>query len=73
MNIIYQVIKADKATYTQAHVKELNANIATGTFKGYGNQLADLYSSKNSCAVLVAHKSCPPVNDTFVKTVMITI
>jgi len=71
---IYNVIPANNLTKTQSHVKELNANVATLTFNGAtGKQKADLYTSVNSCALLVAHGSCAPVNDTFVKTVMVSL
>lgn len=54
-------------------VIELNANVCTATFNSTkGEQLADLYSSVNSCNTLVSHNSCAPVHSTFVKTVKIT-
>ena len=66
----YNVTPANKATATQAHVKELNANVAVGTFPtNKGEYFADLYKSNNSCSTLVYAASCPPVNDTFVTTV----
>lgn len=66
----YNVTPANDQTKTQSHVKELNANVATGTFPSdKGEFFADLYKSKNSCSVLVYAASCPPVNDTFVTTV----
>lgn len=66
----YTVTPANKLTATQAHVKELNANVATGTFpSNKGEYFADLYKSNNSCSILVYAESCPPVNDTFLITV----
>jgi hypothetical protein len=70
----YKVTPANQETYTQCHVKELNANVATGTFPSLsGIQLADLYTSNNSCNVLVFHNSCAPIHSTFVKTVSINL
>lgn len=70
----YNVTPANSITKTQAHVKELNANILILSFSGAtGAQKADLYISSNSCAVLVAHGSCAPVNDTFIRTVTIQL
>jgi hypothetical protein len=54
-------------------VKELNAAVLTKTFPGKGIHKADLYTSKNSCDMLVLHGSCAPINDTFVKTVEIEL
>lgn len=70
----YKVTPANQETYTQCHVKELNANVATGTFPSLsGIQLADLYTCPNSCDVLVFHGSCAPVNSTLVETVRINL
>ena len=66
MQTIYQV--------RNSTVKEINANVCAATFEGKkGVQLADLYYSSNSCPSLVYHNSCPPVNDTFIKTVLINL
>lgn len=54
-------------------VSELNAAVLSLTFDDKtGEQLADLYSCKNSADFLVAHGKCGPINGTFVKTVLIT-
>lgn len=60
-------------------VDELNASIATGTFpretfisKPASLQKADLYSRIDGCDVLVGHRSCPPVNAEFKKTVKVS-
>jgi hypothetical protein len=54
-------------------VKELNAKVLTATFKSKeGKQLADLYTSLNSGNEIVEHKSCAPINSTFIGTIKIT-
>ena len=53
-------------------VMELNAAVCSSTFPSKdGAQKADLYECANSCNVLVAHNSCPPIHTGFVKTVSI--
>lgn len=47
-------------------VETLNASVCINSFKStQGEQLADLYTSVNECAVLVGAGSCAPVNSTF--------
>lgn len=67
----YEVIR-ESATSNRI-VKELNAAVCTATFPVSGVQLADLYTSNNSCNVLVFHNSCAPIHSTFVKTVSINL
>lgn len=70
MNTYQTTVLENKSTI----VKELNANVCVNSFCGNKGELkADLYYSSNSCPLLVAHNSCPPVNDTFIETVLITI
>lgn len=68
----FNVTPANEAT--QAHVKELNANVAVATFpNNTGEFYADLYRQDGSCPILVYSASCPPVCATFLKTVLIKL
>jgi len=54
-------------------VSSLNAAVLPLTFTlTQGEQLADLYTSINECAVLVGLGSCAPVNSIFAGTHTIT-
>jgi hypothetical protein len=67
---IYKVTK--ESPNANSIVAELNAAVLTGTFKGSkGTNKADLYTSKHTHSMLVAHGSCAPSNATFVETVII--
>lgn len=66
----YQVTPANRETYTQSHVKELNANVAISTFPDTnGEQLADLYYNPNGCNIVVFSGSCPPVNSHLIESI----
>ena len=53
-------------------VKELNANVFRLTFDDLqSTSLADLYSSPNEANAIVKHGHCPPVNSTFLQTILI--
>ncbi len=68
---MYQTIK--ETPFSNTVVLELNAAVCLATFPGKGEQKADLYRSVNSSDKLVFAGSCPPIHDTFVKTVDIYI
>jgi hypothetical protein len=54
-------------------VSELNASVLTATFKStIGTQIADLYTSENSCSHIVGHNTCAPSNCKYVETIEIT-
>jgi len=54
-------------------VSELNASVCIATFKStIGTQIADLYTSKNSCNQIVGHNTCSPSNCQYVETIEIT-
>ena len=67
---IYKSIKKD--IYSNRIIEELNASVLSSTYDNIiGTQLSDLYKSKNSHDVVVAHKTCPPINCEFVKTILV--
>ena len=68
---MYQTIKETPNSNTI--VRELNAAVCVATFTERGQVQADLYHSVNSANVLVAHGSCAPIHDTFVRTVTIIL
>lgn len=72
----YNVTPANSSTKTQAHVKELNANVCTSTFpspKGLiGKHYADLYISINGANTLIySYYDCAPVGCAFKETVLL--
>jgi hypothetical protein len=68
---VYQVTR--ESEISNRIVKELNAAVCTATFPTSGEQLADLYSCRNSADCLVYHGTCAPINGTFVRTITINL
>jgi hypothetical protein len=67
---IYKSIK--KNDYSNRIIEELNASVLTSTYNNTINaQVSDLYESKNSHNVVVAHNTCPPINSIFIKTIIV--